>query len=62
MRKIVIIILAFIICCLPVTSSVYAENMTELQTKQEEIQNQINSKNDEIEDVQGEISETVILL
>ena len=57
MRKIICIILILIICSFSVFSSVYAENnMTELQTKQEELQNQINTTNEELEDVQVEIS------
>ena len=56
MRRIISIILAFIICSFSILSSVYAENVTELQTKQEELQNQINTTNEELQVVQTELS------
>ena len=59
MRKFISIILVFVITSFSILSYVYAENITELQTRQNEIQNQITSSNEELEGVQGEISENL---
>ena len=59
MRKVISIILVFFLSSFSVLSFVYAENITDLQTKQEELQGQITSSNEELEGVQGEISENL---
>ena len=64
MRKILCIVLAFAICSMSIFSYVYAENeenqTTDLQTKQEELQNQINDATDQLEGVQNELSENLL--
>lgn len=73
MRKILCIVLAFVICSLSIFSYVYAEEnttntqdtnntnnqATDLQTKQQELQNQINEATDELEDVQSDLSDNL---
>ena len=59
MRKVIGFILVFILSSFSVLSFVYAENITDLQTKQDELRNQITSSNEELEGVQGEISENL---
>ena len=59
MRKFIGIILVFIFTSFNILSFVYAENITDLQTKQEELQNQITSSNEELEGVQVELSENL---
>lgn len=73
MRKILCIVLAFVICSLSIFSYVQAEEntvntqgtnntnnqVTDLQTQQQELQNQINEATDELEDVQSDLSENL---
>ena len=72
MRKILCIVLAFVICSLSIFSYVYAEEnttntdstnttntSTDLQTQQQELQNQINEATGQLEDVQEELSENL---
>lgn len=59
MRKILCVVLAFLICSFSVISYVQAEEMTDLQTQQQELQNQINDATDELEGVQEELSENL---
>ena len=67
MRKILGVILAFIICSFSIFSYVHAENETEnetnqttnLQIQRDEIQNQMDQANEELEDVQNELSENL---
>ena len=73
MRKILCIVLAFVICSLSVFSYVHAEEnttntqdtnntnnqTTDLQTKQQELQNQINEATGQLEDVQTDLSENL---
>ncbi len=59
MRKILCVVLAFLICSFSVISYVQAEEMTDLQTQQQELQNQINDATGELEDVQEELSENL---
>lgn len=59
MRKILCIVLAFVICSFSIISAVYAEEVTDLQTQQKELQNQINEATGELEDVQDELSENL---
>ncbi len=73
MRKILCIVLAFVICSLSIFSYVYAEEnttntqdtnntnnqATDLQTKQQELQNQINEATGELEDVQSDLSDNL---
>ena len=73
MRKILCIVLAFVICSLSIFSYVYAEEnttntqdtnstndqATDLQTKQQELQNQINEATGQLEDVQTDLSENL---
>ncbi len=59
MRKVISIILIFILSSFSILSFVYAENITDLQTRQEELKEQITSSNEELEGVQGEISENL---
>ena len=62
MRKILCIVLAFIILCTYVTV-VYAEdsenNLTDLQTQQQDLQNQLNESNEQLEEVQSQLSENL---
>lgn len=59
MRKILCIVLAFLICSFSILSYVQAEEMSDLQTRQEELQNQINEATGELEGVQEELSENL---
>ncbi len=60
MRKILCVVLAFVICSFSIFSYVQAENTaTDLQTEREELQNQINDANGQLEDVQNELSENL---
>ena len=59
MRKILCIVLAFIVCSFSMIQFVQAEEITDLQTKQKELQNQINDVNEELGGVQQEISENL---
>ena len=73
MRKILCIVLAFVICSLNIFSYVYAEEnttntqdtnntnnqATDLQTKQQELQNQINEATGQLEDVQSDLSDNL---
>lgn len=57
MRKILCIVMAFIICSFCIYS--YAEDEKDLQTQHQELQQQIQEKNDELENIQTEISENL---
>lgn len=59
MRKILCVVLAFLICSFSIIPYVQAEEVTDLQTRQEELQNQINDATGELEDVQDELSENL---
>lgn len=59
MRKILCVILTFIICSFSVFNFVHAEEETELATRQEELQNNIKQTSEELEGVQAEISENL---
>lgn len=59
MRKILCIVLAFLICSFSILSYVQAEELTDLQTRQEELQNQVNDATGQLEDVQEELSENL---
>lgn len=59
MRKILCVVLAFLICSFSVISHVQAEEMSDLQTQQQELQNQINDATGELENVQEELSENL---
>lgn len=59
MRKILCVVLAFLICSFSIIPYVQAEEVTDLQTQQEELQNQINDATGELEDVQDELSENL---
>lgn len=56
MRKILCTVLAFSICSFSVFSVVNAEEITDLQTQQQNLQEQINEATDELENVQDELS------
>ena len=64
MRKILCIVLAFIIICTYITV-VYAEdnntnsNLTDLQTQQQDIQNQLEESNQQLQEVQSQLSENL---
>lgn len=60
MRKILCVVLAFVICSFSIFSYVQAEDTaTDLQTEREELQKQINDANGQLEDVQSELSENL---
>ncbi len=59
MRKILCVVLAFLISSFSIISYVQAEEMTDLQTQQEELRNQINDATGELENVQEELSENL---
>lgn len=59
MRKILCVVLAFLICSFSVISYVQAKEMSDLQTQQQELQNQINDATGELENVQEELSENL---
>ena len=64
MRKILCIVLAFIIICTYITV-VYAKdnntnsNLTDLQTQQQDIQNQLEESNQQLQEVQSQLSENL---
>ena len=68
MRKILCIVLAFIIICTYITV-VYAEdnttdntnnsNLTDLQTQQQDLQDQLQQSHEELEEVQSQLSENL---
>ena len=58
MRKFLCIVLAFIIICTYATT-IYAEELTDLQKQQEELQNQIEQSNDKLNEVQSQLSENL---
>lgn len=57
MRKILCIVLALGICAFSLFA--YAQDNTDLQTQQQELQGQIQNANDELEDVQIDLSENL---
>ena len=60
MRKILCVVLAFVICCsFSIFSCVQAEENTDLKTQQQELQEQINEATGELEGVQDELSENL---
>lgn len=59
MRKILCVVLAFLISSFSIISYVRAEDMTDLQSEQEELQNQINQATGKLEGVQDELSENL---
>lgn len=59
MRKILCIVLAFVICSFSLFSCVRAEDTSDLQTQQQELQNQIDAASDELEGVQSDLSENL---
>ncbi len=59
MRKILCGVLAFLICSFSILSYVRAEELTDLQTQQEQLQEQIDNASGELEDVQNELSENL---
>ena len=59
MRKILCIVIAFVICVISIFSVVKAEEIDDLQSKQEELQNQIQDTNGQLEGVQNELSENM---
>lgn len=59
MRKILCVVLTFVICSFNIIHIVHAEEMTDLQNKQQELQNQINNASGDLESVQGELSENL---
>ena len=59
MRKILCVILTFVICSLSIFSCVQAEETTDLQTQREELQNEIDEVSTRLEDVQSELSENL---
>jgi len=59
MRKFLCGILAFIICIFSICIYVQAEEVNDLQTMQEELQDQINDVNNELENVQSRLSENL---
>ena len=58
MRKILCVVLAFLIGSFSIISYVHAEE-TDLQAQQQELQNQINQATGELEEVQNELSENL---
>lgn len=59
MRKILCFVLAFLISSFSIISYVQAEEMTDLQTQQEELRNQMNEATGELEGVQEELTENL---
>ena len=59
MRKILCVVLAFVICSFTLFSAVRAEEIDDLQTQQQELQNQLNDANGELEGVQSDLSENL---
>ena len=60
MRKILCVVLAFVICSFSINTFVQAENeTTELETEREKLQEQINEASGELEEVQEELSQNL---
>lgn len=59
MRKILCVVLAFLICSISIVSYVQAEEMEDLKTQQEELQEQIDGATGELQGVQEELSENL---
>ncbi len=59
MRKILCVVLAFVICSFTLFSAVRAEEIDDLQTRQQELQNQLDDANGELEGVQSDLSENL---
>ena len=61
MRRLLCIVLAFIICSFSIFTYIYAEDSeeTKLQDEQKKLQEQINEKSDELENVQSELSQNL---
>lgn len=59
MRKILCVVLAFLMCSFSIISYVQAEEMTDLQTQQQELQNQINEETGKLENIKDELSENL---
>lgn len=59
MRKILCVVLAFLICSISIVSYVQAEEMEDLKTQQEELQEQIDGAAGELQGVQEELSENL---
>lgn len=59
MRKILCVVLAFLIGSFSIISYVQAEEVPDLQTKQEELKNQIDEATGELENVQEKLSENL---
>ena len=59
MRKILCVVLAFLLCSISIVSYVQAEEMEDLKIQQEELQNQIDDATGELESVQDELSENL---
>lgn len=60
MRKILCIVLAFVISSFSIFTYVYAENEnSDLQKQKDELQNQLNEANEELEGVQDELSQNL---
>ena len=59
MRKILCIVLVFIICSFSIVTLVFAENEKDLTTKQQELQDKIKETNEELEGVQNSISQNL---
>ena len=59
MRKVLCMILAFVICSFSVFSCVRAEETGGLESQRDELQNQIDEASGELEDVQNELSENL---
>ena len=59
MRKILCIVLAFLICSFCVFSNVKAEEIDNLQTEQQNLQEQINNASEELEGVQEDLSQNL---
>lgn len=59
MRKILCVVLAFLVSSFSMISYVQAEEITDLTTKQEELQNQMNNAAGELENVQEDLSQNL---
>lgn len=59
MRKTLCIILTFLIINISIISCVQAEELTDLQTQQQELQEQINEASGRLEEVQDDLSENL---
>ena len=62
MRKILCIVLAFVICSFTIFPSVNAEETKDLQTQQKELQEQINEATGQLEEVQDELTKAAPFL